>query len=97
MRYGEDRIYLVLTNGKKIATTIYNNRLKNLGMITYSIDGISISFDIKFGKYKFKYSTQEIKKKVYPKFTDYRIKKMIRKKILHQPQLKRKETSYAIS
>lgn len=97
MRHDNDRIILILANGKKVVTNIYCDRLRNLGMITYSMDGISICFDRLSGKYKFTYSAHEIKKKVYPKFKDYRIKQMIRKIRLHQPQLKRKETSYAIS
>lgn len=97
MNKDDNIIILLLNNGKEVGATIYSNRFRELGMITYSIDGISISFDIKFGKYKFIYSADEINKKTYPKFTDYRIKKLIRKIRIKQPHLKRKEISYAIS
>lgn len=79
--------FLVLNNGQEIRT----NWSKGISIISYSVDGISVSFDVTFRKYKFQFSAHQIGKKVYPKFTNYRIKRLITKTRLNHPRLKRKE------
>lgn len=88
--------FIILKNGMKIAKTFgfgYPD-IKSSGFITYTANGISVSYDVKFKKYKFTYSAHEIQKNVYPKFSEYRIDKIVYRLKLKTPRLKRKENSY---